>query len=1146
MSMKLWAVALSLTVTSFACSETVPSNPDQGTVDVPAVEVGVDTSVGPDVPKTPDVQAELPPPADCTAEPGAFGCPCVDNTTCNGGYCVQDANGSVCSKPCIDDCSREGWSCKSVTLGGGDPTFLCMPAFPRLCYPCKSNEDCRADGQGDGTRCVDLGVEGSFCGGDCTTNGCPNGYSCVNAADVNGQLSPQCLPQGGVCECPAPAIADGASTLCRIKNPFGTCEGERLCSADGLSDCSATEPMLEICNGADDNCDGFVDEGFSDADEDGVADCVDPDIDGDGSLNDDDCQPNNPDVSPTATELCNGTDDNCDATIDEPGAIGCVTAYVDADFDGFGAATACICSGQPGYAPQGNDCDDDSFAVNPGQVEVCGDGIDNNCDNQTDNAGSFGCLTRYLDVDGDTYGVTADSQCLCGPEGNYTALQGGDCDDTEGVGLAKYPSNPEVCDLLDNNCNGEIDEGVKTTFFLDDDGDGIGASYASADACNAPAGYVASGGDCNDFNQAIFPGQDESCNAIDDNCNGETDEDLPLVTAYVDLDGDGYGVQNTAGIQTCLLFGTDAPNGYALSSDDCNDTQSVVYPGAPEQCDEILNDCNADVLDYHCPTVCAGDWPVDVASTVGHVMVAQVNASNTLETIVQGAGQLTVINADGSVLWTVAGPTTYSYPTVADISMDGFMDVIEIGNGQIRVFNGPDGTILETHSVPSSGARNGLVFDLDNDGLTDFVTPGTRPHVVLRDGAGGAKDIIELLPPAGTYFNGSVPSLSDVDDDGIAEVIIGTGYFTCNGGTTPACNGMMLIYDPITGMLENDPLTTFLVPDKDNAYAGGPLPFIADVDNDGELDIFHEFGNGVTGTKGLAWRLDGTDTVAINGLGGRPTAAPVDGVGALSDGSLRAINGSAFDLTGDGDYEWIQGTGSGFTIRDNGQVMDGYPVTIASSGGVTVDDIDRDGRTDVVFLGSESGKVHCYTLGEGTFEKKRLLTTGHIDSIGGSKYRTHAYDPYEPNAMEGFDPTTATDPVAQSRAFPLRGFRDLFNSSSGWRLRTRAALGAQGDRDFYWAQGTQFRVRVETLVGPLDVDMRIHMYKDTGGGVYEYITTRSFENVGNEDHSCVASEPCPDASSPGTKLFLIEVFGHDESVDFGPWPYELRSDFGLY
>ena len=130
----------------------------------------------------------------------------------------------------------------------------------------------------------------------------------------------------------------------------------------------------------------------------------------------------------------------------------------------------------------------------------------------------------YGDVDNDGYGDPSNSTSSVTQPTGFVA-DDTDCNDNN---ASVHPGATEVCDGLDNNCNGVTDEGVTSTFYQDNDGDGYGNPSATTQACAAPAGYVANNMDCNDSNAAINPGATENCgDGIDNNCNGMTDEGCP-------------------------------------------------------------------------------------------------------------------------------------------------------------------------------------------------------------------------------------------------------------------------------------------------------------------------------------------------------------------------------------------------------------------------------------------------------------------------------------------------------------------------------------------------------------------------------------------------------------------------------------------
>ena len=284
-----------------------------------------------------------------------------------------------------------------------------------------------------------------------------------------------------------------------------------------------------------------------------------PDGDGDGyTVAQGDCNDNNASIHPGAAELCNGVDDNCDGTVDE-GFNGLGTQCT----AGTGACqrtgtTVCTANGQ------GTECN--ATAGTPG-TEVC-NGIDDDCNGEVD-AVNLQPLTQSC------YSGSAGTQGVGVCHAGTQTCSGG----TFGSCVGEVtPAAAELCNGVDDNCNGQIDEGVQSTFYQDADGDGFGTPAVTIQACSAPAGYVANNTDCNDSNAAIHPNATELCNGVDDNCNGQIDETFA-----------GLGKNCSVGVGACQSLGTK------VCSADGTAVVCSAVPGTPgtEICGNgIDEDCN--------------------------------------------------------------------------------------------------------------------------------------------------------------------------------------------------------------------------------------------------------------------------------------------------------------------------------------------------------------------------------------------------------------------------------------------------------------------------------------------------------------------------------------------------------------------------
>ena len=318
------------------------------------------------------------------------------------------------------------------------------------------------------------------------------------------------------------------------------------------------------------------------------------DADNDGFYSFEDCDDNDPMINPSIAETCDKIDNNCDGQIDE--GLPQITYYLDDDGDGFGDAGIQIldCSNVPpaGYVANDTDCNDMDMMVNPSTAEIC-DGIDNDCNGLFDDG--IPVNTYYFDSDGDGFGdagISVDT-CISFPPMGYV-LDDTDCNDTD---MNLNPGVAELCDGIDNDCNGLFDDGLpQNTYFFDADGDLFGDAAISVDTCisTPPTGFVSNAMDCDDLNFNLNPNAIEVCDGIDNDCNGIEDDGLETFTYYQDNDGDFFG-DATLILETCL---SNAPAGYVNNNEDCDDSNANINPVMAEISDNgIDEDCSG--VDYY-------------------------------------------------------------------------------------------------------------------------------------------------------------------------------------------------------------------------------------------------------------------------------------------------------------------------------------------------------------------------------------------------------------------------------------------------------------------------------------------------------------------------------------------------------------------
>ncbi len=816
-------------------------------------------------------------------------------------------------------------------------------------------------------------------------------------------------------------------------------DGDGFPESEDCDDTSATiyPGATESCNELDDDCDGEVDESaggtwYADADGDGYGDPETTAEDcsgGDGWIAEaGDCDDSDPYTNPEGTELCDGYDNDCDGEADED-AADAVTMYLDADGDGYGDPGSGMtgCEFPESYCPDDTDCDDADADINPGASETC-DLADNDCDGEIDEDDAVDAGTWYADADGDGYGDASEPFISCeAPAG--TVADSDDCDDAE---AEVHPDADELCNTVDDDCDGEIDEDEAVdagTWYTDADGDGYGDPGTGEVSCTQPEGTSDNDQDCDDADDAVNPDAEEVCNGLDDDCDGQTDdEDAPVsgtTTWYADADEDGYGDPGETW-ESC-----EAPDGYLDAAGDCDDSDGGVSPdGVESWYDAVDGDCDG-VLD---PDVCeslpdeanidadadcvgtwgtswslAVEWTTDSSSyyaagnSYDQVMVTPVvgnlNDDNGDGLIDDGdvpdvvytsfkdssynaAGYLRVVSGDGSGDWLNVYSLSTSSGTVyisgdggvalGDLEGDGSPDIVTMSSGGDVIALENDGTLKWLYDLDGTQSWYPAVADLDGDGLAEVVVAGT---VLSSTGA---------LVGACAYSN-SVPAVADIDLDGETEILMGNAVCDKDGGLVWASTidagfvGVANVddddYPEIVNVYRTDGLMTVLDDDGTELWSvtltggGGGPPAAGDLDGDGEQEI------AVAGNSRIAvYEADGT----------------VKWRATIDDSSSQSAGCSVYDFDADGAMEVLYADENAFYIFDGASGSKLYSTTSHQSGTIReyplVADVDRDGHAEVVLASNDysaSGWTGIHVLGEsnGAWPSARFVWNQHAYEI---------------------------------------------------------------------------------------------------------------------------------------------------------------------
>jgi hypothetical protein len=646
-------------------------------------------------------------------------------------------------------------------------------------------------------------------------------------------------------------------------------------TADDCADDDASihpDQSDDDCDGQDDDCDGEADEDSSilswylDDDDDGhgldtlsVSSCTAPDgyADAGGDCDDEDFS-----VHPGAyDDTCDGVNNDCDDALDED-AVGFEWFY-DGDSDGYGLVTESLlaCLAPELYTDRAGDCNDENSSIHPDAVDDNCDEVDDNCDGVSDDGSEFFGL--YFDGDGDGYGADTAMVMSCSLLESHTD-RAGDCDDTKSE--IHPDASDATCDGVDDNCDGDPDEGAEyLVWYLDDDGDGYGTEGSTTLDCSKPEGYSSVLGDCDDMDPSIHPAADETLGGQDDDCSGSVD-DLALSDATMrisgGLDDDGFG--------------------YALASG-----KDLTGDGVPDI----------------------------VVGTLGSETVTLF--SGTL-----GSGEFTAADA---VITLTGGSSSLGFGTsvdlVTDYDGDGHSDLVvgapdsplggRSGKGEARILLGPfdgdeEGTADDILSDTSLSFFGSTVIDAGHvSGIETSAVAGSysdpttgQDGVIIFDNGPLSTDTTwqhEVVGNGDVDGFGSAMVVADLNGDGIDDLIVGAPTAESVEGEVFEAGAVHVFYGPLASYLTTAEGSLVLLGQEVGERLGAALASNGDWDGDGHVDL-------LVGSPGRDLEDGAAFVVLSDGLG---DGGNIDEVASARLSGPEGALGYAVALNGDVDGDGL-------------------------------------------------------------------------------------------------------------------------------------------------------------------------------------------------------------------------------------------------